>query len=138
MSDDKFRLIGSAKVGSLEGTLRDEWDRLYAQQQHLKREQAAYEEGLDAFVAALHDSYGHLGRDRGAEPDTFRITPTGDVYAEYCECPMCQSKLFGMTVIETVEEMYKNDLISRDAIDDARKKAVLVDSKQEMRKKHMN
>jgi hypothetical protein len=67
-----------------------------------------------------------------------KIDDDGDVFVEHCACPICQASLHGVTVVEAVEQMYKNDLIPHQAIETMRARAKHLDSHQEMRKKMLN
>lgn len=137
MSDDKFHVIDEAKVGTLDGTMRLEWDRLTATQLKLVKLQEEHEQALDAFWQALQRQFGHHA-DTHDITSNFRVAEDGGVYIEYCGCPVCQAVVHNMTVTATVEEMYKNDLIPPYAINNLRAKAKVVDNNEEMRKKMMN
>jgi len=144
MADDKFTVIGETKIGSLEGGLSDEWDRLGEAQSRLEELQYEQEQALDAFWDALNAKFGpkpgsveHTVDSHGLAP-RFRISPEGDVYTVVCKCPICQAKLHDMTVAATVEEMYRNDLISPQKIEHIRQRARMVDKSHEMRKKMLN
>lgn len=138
MSDDKFRVIGEVKIGSLDETMRSEWDRLYRMETRINRMQREHEEALDAFWDALQRQYGHHLQEQHEVTQNFRISEDGDVFIEHCKCPSCQAVIHGMTVSQTVEEMYKNDLIPHQAIEFVRARAKHIDSSKEMRKKMMN
>jgi hypothetical protein len=135
--DDKFHVVGEVKVGTLDDNLRLEWDRLCVQQRRLVALQETHEEALDAFWDALQRQFGHHAPPHDATQH-FRVSEEGDVYLEHCKCPVCQAGVHGLTVSETVEEMYKNDLIPHQAIDFVRARAKHIDTHQEMRKKMLN
>lgn len=137
MSDDKFRVITEAKVGVLEGTMRSEWDRLTSAQLKLQKMQEEHEQALDAFWNALQRQFGHHA-DMHNVTSTFRVAENGEVFIEFCPCPVCQAVVHQMTMAATVEEMYKNDLIPPHSIDRLRAKAKMVDNSEEMRKKMLN
>jgi len=137
MSDDKFHVIGEVKVGTLDENMRLEWDRLYAQQTKIRRLQESYEEALDAFWDALQRQFGHHATLHEVTQN-FRVSEEGDVYLEHCKCPSCQAVVYGMSVLETVEQMYKNDLIPHQAIDLVRARAKAVDSERKISKKMLN
>lgn len=135
--DDKFKVIGEVKIGALEGTMRQAWDRLYAEQLRLMKENETHEAAMDAFWDGLLKKFGPEAVVHEDEP-RFRISPEGEVFQEFCKCPVCQAGVHGLTVAETVEEMYKNDLIPHHFIDHIRQRAKMVDSQREMSKKLMN
>lgn len=138
MTDDKFRIIGDVKVGTLDETLLAERDRLRRAEERIARLQDEYEQASEAFWDALQRRFGHAMQDGHDVTKNLRIDDTGDVFVEHCECPICQAALHGLTVAETVEQMYKNDLIPAHAIEVVRAKAKHIDSHQEMRKKMLN
>jgi RNAse (barnase) inhibitor barstar len=135
--DDKFHVIGEVKVGTLDENMRLEWDRLYAEQLKLVRLQQAHEEALDAFWDALQRQFGHHAELHDVTQN-FRVSEEGDVYLEHCRCPICQATIHGMTVLETVEQMYKSDLIPHHTIDFVRQRARAVDSAKKISKKMLN
>ena len=137
MSDDKFHVVGEVKVGTLDDTMRAEWDRLYARQLKLLREQKEQEEALDAFWDALERQFGHHASLHDVT-QTFRVSEDGDVFLEHCRCPACQAAIYGMSVLETVEQMYKNDLIPQHAIHFVRERAKAIDLEKEISKKMLN
>lgn len=139
MSDGKFRLIRERKVGTLDDTLRTEWDRLYDFSCRLQKDQEKYAEGLDSFGDALRTKFGADAIDSHDVEPKYRIeSETGEVYLDFCGCPVCQARLHHMSVVDTVEEMYKSSLIPDESIDHVRRKAKVIDAKQEMGKKLLN
>lgn len=137
MSDDKFRVIRETKVGTLDGSMRTEWDRLSAAQIKLVKMQEEHEQALDAFWSALQRQFGHFA-EMHEGTQSFRVSEEGDVYIDHCVCPVCQAAVHGMTVADTVEEMYRTDLIPHEAIEHVRARAKQVDKQQETRKKMLN
>lgn len=139
MSDGKFRVIREKKVGIMDDTLRAEWDRLYEFSCRLQKDQEKYAEGLDAFGDALRNKFGADVFDSHNVEPKYRIeADSGEVYLDFCGCPVCQAQLNSMSVVDTVEEMYKSNLISDEAIDNVRRKAKVIDEKQETGKKLLN
>jgi hypothetical protein len=137
MSDDEFRVIGEKQVGVLDDTLRQEWDRLSVRQLKILHLQTEHDEALDAFIDALQRRFGtHVGAHETSPK--YRVSPDGVVFAEFCKCPVCQANLHGLTVVETVEQMYKKDLIPHEVIAHMRRKARVVDSRQAVSKKLLN
>lgn len=137
MSDDKFDIIDETKVGTLDDTMRAEWDRLYAEHLKLMKLQDAHEQAMDEFWAALHRQFGHHSMLHEGNPE-LHVSEDGDVYVKHCKCPVCQASVHGLTVVETVEKMYKSDLIPHHAIEVVRARAQAVDKNHQMRKKMMN
>lgn len=128
MSDHTFRVIRTAKVGTLDPEMKQEWDRLYEESVRLREEQEEFEMAMDAFSEALQDAYPGSEEPHGTRT-VLRVHDDGDVYAEYCTCPACQAKLQGLSVAETVEKMYQSSLISDESLSDARKKAKSIDAR---------
>lgn len=137
MSDEPFRLIKEVKVGTLEGELREEWERLYKTHLRLTKEQEAYEEALDTFVNGVHEKFGSF-KDAQKTDAEIHVSPEGDIMLNFCECPNCQSELQGMTVLETVEAMFGQKMIPDSAIEAVRRKAKALDAKREVGKKMLN
>ena len=137
MSDDKFHVIGETRLGTLDENMKAELDRLQAAQDKLEFLQAQQDEAQEAFWDAINRQFGERADELNATP-RFRVTPEGDVFIDFCKCPVCQAQLHGMTVTAVVEEMFKNDLIPHQVIDHVRQRAKMVDSHQETRKKMMN
>lgn len=135
--DDKFHIISETKVGSLDGSMKAEWDRLSAVHLKIVKMQEEQEHALDAFWDALQRQFGHH-TEMHEGTQTFRVAEDGDVYIDHCKCPVCQAAIHGMTVTATVEEMYKTDLIPHEAIEHVRARAKHLDKEQETRKKMMN
>jgi hypothetical protein len=138
MSDDKFRIIDAEKVGSLDETMRTEWERLHQAELRITRLQEEHDQACDAFWDAVQRQFGHRLEEGPGVTKELKIDDDGDVFVEHCACPICQASLHGVTVTEAVEQMYKNDLIPHQAIDTMRAKAKHIDSHQEMRKKMLN
>lgn len=130
MSNHGFKIIRTAKVGELDETMQQEWDRLYTKKMKLEQDTQELEERFDAFVAALQDAHGK-GPDTHGLNTTLRVDGT-DVLAEFCPCPACQAPLHGLSVTETVELMFENNLLPKDTIKDIRKKAKAIDAQRSM------
>lgn len=137
MSSDKFKLIGEAPIGALSETMHLEWARLNRARARIEALQEEYAQADAAFWDALERQFWHVTGLRGDAP-TLRVTDDGSVYLDPCPCPICQAELHGLTVVEVVEQMYANSLISPEAIDHVRKKAKAVDLKNQTCKKLMN
>jgi hypothetical protein len=134
---DKFFLLKETKIGTLDDSLLGEWERLCDEGEHIQALTDAHEEGLAAFWDAVSIRFGHHADIHNADP-SFRVDEDGDIFLDFCQCPMCQARFHGLTVGETVEAMYRSDLIPREAIDHLRHKARVVDSARRMSKKLMN
>src|SRR4051812_38536119 len=59
MSDDKFRIIDAEKVGSLDETMRTEWERLHQAELRITRLQEEHDQACDAFWDAVQRQFGH-------------------------------------------------------------------------------
>ena len=141
MEDDKFHIVSEVRIGTLDENLLSEWERLHAAHVKLVALQEEHEEAMSAFWDAVERKFYDHGQIHGpghGKSAEFRVSPEGEVYIEHCSCPVCQAELHGMTVSETVEEMYKNDLIPHQVIDHIRQRAKAVDSRQKMSKKMLN
>lgn len=137
MHDGKFHLIGEVKVGELDDELQEDWDAIRALEEKLQKLHEKYDHRLEVFWESVQNKFGHHVEEHEVTRN-IRISEEGDVYVDTCKCPICQSVVHGMTVQETVEAMYKNDLIPHHVIDDIRERAKAVDSQKEMRKKALN
>jgi hypothetical protein len=130
MSERKFRVVKETRVGALDEQLYAEWRRLSAAQDDID---AGFEAFWDTVMIGYADqAIFHLS------PPRLRIGDDGDIFASFCQCPACQARLHGLTVSETVEEMYRSDLISNDAIATVRQKARALDATEKTSKKLLN
>lgn len=136
MSEKIFKIIRKAKVGELDETMREEWDRLYTQRMRLEQEFKDLEEGMDAFTSALKDAHGFQYDAHGLNVN-LRVEDN-DVYAEFCPCPACQAELHNLTVVETVEQMYESRLLPEEGIKEVRNKAKFIDAKNKRTKGMLN
>ena len=138
MSDDKFQILADVKVGTLDDTMQLEWARLQRAEKRLEKLQEEHSTALDAFWEAVQRQFGHHIDDLSPVTQSFSVSDAGDVFVENCTCPLCQAVLHKMTVAQTVEEMYKNDLIPHQAIDAMRARAKHIDFHREQRNKMLN
>ena len=137
MSDDKFHLIESAKLGTLDETMLSELERLAEAKHKLEARQEEHDAAEEAFWDALTRQFGERIEELNAGSG-FRITAEGDVFADFCKCPACQAELHGMSVTDVVEEMVKNSLLPLGTIEAHRQRAKVVDSEKKISRKLMN
>lgn len=126
MSDRKFQIVDETIIGVLDETLKAEWDRLNAQEAQITEAQKSYEEGMDAFIAAVSNRFVSPEESHDVTV-MYRVNDNGEVVAKYCRCPSCQATLNGMTLAETIEVMNRNRLINPDDLNDFRNKAKELD-----------
>jgi hypothetical protein len=137
MSDDKFHLVVETPVGTLDETLKLEWERLQFKQTALEDLMAEQEQAFEAFWDAVERKFGHQADALNVAP-RFLITDEGGVSLDVCPCPICQARCHGISATEAVEAMYKSDLLPEHVLGHMRKRAQAVDSANEMSKKMRN
>lgn len=137
MSDDKFHLIDSTKLGTLDETMLTELERLAEEKHKLEVLQEEHEVAQDALWDALLRQFGERVEELNAG-SCFRITAEGDVFVDFCKCPVCQAALHGMSVTEVVEEMHKSSLLPFGTLEAHRQHAKAVDFEKKSSKKLMN
>lgn len=137
MSDDKFHLVVETPVGTLDETLKLEWERLQRKQVFLEDLQEEQEEAFSAFWEAIERKFGHQAEALNVAP-RFLVSDEGGVSLDVCPCPICQARCHGISATAAVEAMYKNKLIPEQVLDVVRKRAKAVDSENEMSKKMRN
>jgi hypothetical protein len=141
MSEDTFRIVDKIKVGTLSGPLRAEWERLVKAQREFAALQVRLLQELDVFNETLAAVFGQKlvhGPPNTDSDGGFRIEDNGDVFFDQCTCPVCQAAIHNLSVLETVEEMYKSELIPPQAIEDVRCRARVVDTKNKTSKRMRN
>lgn len=130
MSDHGFKIIRTTKVGELDETMQQEWDRLYAKKMALDRDVEELEERFDAFVAALQAAHGNSYDTHGLK--TSLRVEGNDVFAEFCPCPACQAPLHGLSVTETVKQMVESNLLPKESLKDTLNKAKAIDAAKQL------
>lgn len=138
MSDGPFRVISKVKVGALEGEKLEEWNRLFRMHRRLAREQNEFEAAMDTFIEGVNAQFKPPPSSNLCLDPDLRIGADGEISLTYCQCPRCQAILHGMTVAETVEAMYEQNLIPEEAIHEVRAKAKALDARQETSKKYLH
>jgi len=137
LKDDKFTVISESKVGSLDETMKLEWERLHAEHLRLEAEYDEHRDAKAAFWDALEAKFGPLDDGCGSVP-RLRVDDDGQVFLDFCPCPVCQAAVHHITVAETVEEMVRNGTIPQQAAEPIRRYAKAVDKQLEVSKKLMN
>ncbi len=130
MSDEKFKILGDVRVGSLDKTMQAEWERLHQVEEKIENLREEHGRALDAFWDAVQRQYHHFLDTQSPVTQNFSISTTGDVFVESCDCPLCQAVLHKLSVTQTVEKMYASALIPHDQIEALRARAKRIDAGQ--------